>query len=58
MQWISRYAFSGFNIEVVFLIENLYNRANVFQRNYRSDGSIEYVYQFSFFPVVGLAVEF
>jgi hypothetical protein len=58
LQWISRYAFSGYNIEVVFLIENVYNRANVFQQNYRSDGTVEKVYQFSFFPVVGIALEF
>ncbi len=58
LQWISRYAFTGFNIEVIFLIENVYNRANVFQQNYRTDGTIETVYQFSFFPVIGVAVEF
>lgn len=58
IQWISRYHFTGYNIGVLFLLENLYNRANVAQFRYRSDGTIESVNQFSFFPVVGVGVEF
>lgn len=58
IQWISRYHFSGYNIGVLFLLENAYNRANVAQFRYRSDGTIETVYQFSFFPVVGVGIEF
>lgn len=58
LQWISRYHFSTYNIEVLFLLENVYNRANVFLVNYRSDGTTETVYQFSFFPVIGVGIEF
>ncbi|MFH0988383.1 MAG: TonB-dependent receptor [bacterium] len=58
IQWISRYHLAAYNIEVVFAIQNVYNRANISMMNYRSDGTIENVYQFSFFPVAGLNVEF
>jgi hypothetical protein len=57
-QWISRYHFANYNIEVVFLLENLYNRANVFNENYLSDGTIQTIYQFAFFPVAGVVVQF
>jgi hypothetical protein len=57
-QWISRYHFANYNIEVVFLLENLYNRANVFTENYLSDGTRQTTYQFSFFPVAGVVVQF
>jgi hypothetical protein len=57
-QWISRYHLNGWNIEVFMVIQNLYNRGNVLDINYRSDGTTEYLYQFSFFPVGGIAIEF
>jgi outer membrane receptor for ferrienterochelin and colicin len=57
-QWISRYHFTNYNIEIVFLLENLYNRANVFTENYLSDGTKQTTYQFSFFPVAGVVVQF
>jgi len=37
---------------------NLLNRKNVFFENHLSDGTVETVYQFRFFPVVGIEVEF
>jgi hypothetical protein len=39
-------------------VQNVLNTKNVFFRNYRSDGTTETVYQFAFFPVVGMEVEF
>jgi hypothetical protein len=57
-QWISRYHMSGWNIEVYIAIQNLYNRGNVLEINHRSDGTTENLYQFSFFPVGGVAIEF
>ncbi len=57
-QWISRYHLSGWNIEVFILIQNLYNRGNVLAIGYRSDGTTENVYQYSFFPVGGVTIEF
>jgi outer membrane receptor protein involved in Fe transport len=57
-QWLSRYHLSGWNIEIYIVIQNLYNRGNVLDINYRSDGTTENLYQFSFFPVGGIAIEF
>jgi len=34
------------------------DRKNVFYQNYRTDGTVETVYQFAFFPVVGIEAEF
>ncbi len=58
LQWISRYHLSGWNINVFFMIENVLNHANVFMINLRTDGTTENLYQFSFFPVGGVAIEF
>jgi hypothetical protein len=37
---------------------NVLNHKNVFYYEYRSDGTIETAYQFAFFPVGGIEVEF
>ncbi|MBU1299037.1 MAG: hypothetical protein KKF20_01375 [Bacteroidetes bacterium] len=34
------------------------NTKNIFFKNYRSDGTVETVYQFAFFPVFGVEAEF
>jgi hypothetical protein len=41
-----------------FALMNVMNTKNVFFENHRSDGTIETVYQFSFFPVLGVEVEY
>ncbi|MCX7984590.1 MAG: TonB-dependent receptor [Bacteroidetes bacterium] len=58
IQWISRYYMKGWNINVYLSIMNVLNRKNVFYHEYRSDGTTETVYQFEFFPVGGIEVEF
>ncbi len=58
LQWISRFYFQTWNINVYIALQNLFDTKNVFFHNYRSDGTVETVYQFRFFPVGGVEVEF
>ncbi|TAK56830.1 MAG: TonB-dependent receptor [Bacteroidetes bacterium] len=58
LQWLSRYYMSGYNINVYFALMNVFNTKNVFFENHRSDGTVETVYQFAFFPVLGVEVEY
>ena len=58
LEWISRFYFNNWNINTYVSIQNVFNTKNVFYENYRSDGTKETVYQFAFFPVVGVEVEF
>jgi hypothetical protein len=58
LQWISRFYMQGYNINAYFALMNVLNTKNVFFENHRSDGTIETVYQFSFFPVLGVEVEY
>jgi len=58
IQWISRFYMQHWNINVYIALQNLMNTKNVFYYEYRSDGTREAVYQFSFFPVGGIEIEF
>jgi hypothetical protein len=58
VQWISRFYLQKWNINVYIALMNLMNTKNVFYYEYRSDGTKEAVYQFAFFPVGGIEVEF
>ncbi len=58
LQWLSRFYMSGYNINVYFALMNVLNTKNVFYEDYRSDGTKETVYQFAFFPVLGVEVEY
>lgn len=58
LQWISRFYFNSWNINVFIALQNVLDTRNVFYRDYRSDGTVETVYQFRFFPVGGVEVEF
>jgi hypothetical protein len=58
LQWISRFYFSDWNINAYVALMNVLNRKNVFYEELLSDGTVETVYQFAFFPVVGVEVEF
>lgn len=58
IQWISRFYMNKWNINVYIALMNLFDHKNVFFQIYRSDGTIETVYQFRFFPVGGIEVEF
>jgi len=57
VQWLSRFYLDRWNINIYVAMMNLLNRKNVFFENHRSDGTVETVYQFRFFPVVGIEVE-
>jgi len=58
IQWISRFYMQHWNINVYIALQNLMNTKNVFYYEYRSDGTREAVYQFTFFPVGGIEIEF
>ncbi len=58
LQWISRYYFNSWNINIYLAVQNLLNRKNIFYVEYRSDGTTQTVYQFAFFPVGGVEIEF
>jgi hypothetical protein len=58
IQWISRFYMQNWNINVYIALMNLFNTKNVFYYEYRSDGTRETVYQFTFFPVGGIEIEF
>lgn len=58
LQWLSRFYMKGWNINVYVAMMNVLNTKNVFFENYRSDGTVETVYQFAFFPVFGIEAEF
>jgi len=58
IQWISRFYMQNWNINVYIALMNLFNTKNVFYYEYRSDGTRETVYQFAFFPVGGVEIEF
>lgn len=58
IEWISRFYMQNWNINVYFAVMNVFNTKNVFFYNYRSDGTIGITYQFGFFPVGGIEVEF
>jgi hypothetical protein len=53
-----RFMFDGWNMVTYLDFMNVYNRKNVWEYYYKSDGSIETMNQFSFLPVGGLTVEF
>jgi hypothetical protein len=57
-QWISRYHYTGYNIVVYMAVENLYNHDNIASYQYVSDGTVQTIHQFAFFPVGGVSVEF
>ena len=58
IQWISRFYMQNWNINIYIALMNLFNTKNVFYYEYRSDGTRETVYQFTFFPVGGIEIEF
>ncbi|MEW6509890.1 MAG: TonB-dependent receptor [Bacteroidota bacterium] len=58
IQWISRFYFEKWNINVFVALQNVLNTKNVFFESHRSDGTVETVHQFAFFPVAGVEVEF
>lgn len=58
IQWLSRFYMKGWNINIYFALMNVLNTKNVFYKDYRSDGTVETVYQYSFFPVGGIEVEY
>ena len=58
VQWISRYHMTGWNIVTFIAIQNLYNRDNIASYEHVSDGTVQTIHQFAFFPVGGVSVEF
>ncbi len=58
LQWLSRFYLNRWNVNLYVALMNVFNNKNVFYENHRSDGTVETVYQFTFFPVVGVEAEF
>ncbi len=54
----SRFNFDTWNLVVTLSFQNVYNRMNIANYQYNSDGTIDNVYQFSILPVLGLDIEF
>lgn len=54
----SRFNFSTWNLVINLSFQNIYNRKNIANYQYNSDGTIDNVYQFSILPVLGLDIEF
>lgn len=58
VQWLSRWHNAGYNIVAFIAIQNIYNQKNIAGYQHNSDGTKETIYQFGFFPVGGVIVEF
>ncbi len=58
IQFISRYYMNNWNINVYLALMNVLNSKNVAYYEHLSDGTIETVYQYGFFPVLGIEIEF
>ncbi len=58
VQWLSRWHSDSYNVVVFIAIENIYNRKNIAGIQYNSDGTSDIIYQYAFFPVGGVNVEF
>jgi hypothetical protein len=58
LQWISRFYMQNWNINVYIALMNVFDTKNIFYYEYRSDRTKEPVYQFRFFPVGGIEIEF
>ncbi|MBU0561699.1 MAG: TonB-dependent receptor [Bacteroidetes bacterium] len=54
----SRFNFHNWNAVVFLSVQNIYNRKNISQYRYNSDGTIDNIYQYALLPVFGLEVEF
>jgi len=56
--WLTRWHLSGWNIVLYLSVQNLYGRKNIAGYQYNDDGTRDNVYQWGFFPIGGLQVEF
>lgn len=54
----SRFNFETWNLVLNLSFQNIYNRKNIANYQYNSDGTIDNVYQFSLMPILGLDIEF
>ena len=54
----SRWYKKGFSISSYLELNNVFNRANLFDYMYNDDGTVEELTQFPFMPSVGIIVEF
>lgn len=54
----SRFNFDTWNLVINLSFQNIYNRENIANYQYNSDGTIDNVYQFSMMPILGLDIEF
>ena len=54
----SRFNFNTWNLVLNLSFQNIYNRKNIANYQYNSDGTIDNVYQFSVMPILGLDIEF
>lgn len=53
-----RYMFNGWNMVTYFDIMNVYNRDNIWEYSYNSDGEVKRILQYQTFPVGGITIEF
>jgi len=58
IQYTQRYIFNKVNLVFYIDIQNVFNRDNIWDYTYNSDGSVSRVSQYSLFPVGGFILEF
>ena len=50
--------FKKFNLVSYFDLQNVFNRDNIWDKQWNADGTVENIYQFKVFPVGGFTIEF
>lgn len=58
VRWDHKYLFNRWSLSWYIEIQNVYDRKNLWWYNYKDDGTVDEVYQFRFFPVIGFVVQF
>jgi len=58
IQYTQRYIFKKVNLVFYMEVQNVYNRDNIWDYTYNSDGTVSRVSQYSLFPVGGFILEF
>lgn len=58
LTWLSRWNLSSWNLALYLSVQNVLNTKNVAGIRYNDDGTRDTVYQWAFFPIAGLEIEF
>jgi len=58
IRWDHKFIFNQWNLAWYLEIQNVYGRENIWFYDYRTDGTIDAVKQFGFWPMAGMVIEF